>query len=125
MRSERQLAKLREVMEKCQDKKLDFLCFPEAFLCGYTEKAILEYAVSLDDPELCEFFEWSGRFDTVFIIGINERRKEGIYNSQLVLYKGGILGVSHKTVLTGGDKNITLRTCRCRYMRQRAYVSAW
>jgi predicted amidohydrolase len=98
------LDKIRGILSASAEDGYDFLCFPESFLCGYSERAIQERAIPVNEPELLHFIEWSGRFDTVLIIGFNERKEDGIYNSQIVLHRGRILGIAHKTLLTPYDR---------------------
>lgn len=96
------LEKVKKVIEQTSGDGLDFLCFPETYLSGYTPEAIKGSAVSLTDRRLQEFILWTKQFDTVFLVGMSEKTDKGIFNSQLVLYKGKVLGIQHKTMLTQG-----------------------
>ena len=96
------LEKVKKIIEQTLGDRLDFLCFPETYLSGYTPEAIKESAVPLNDVRLQEFILWTKQFDTVFLVGMSERTDKGIFNSQLVLYKGKVLGIQHKTMLTQG-----------------------
>ena len=96
------LEKVKKIIEQTSGDRLDFLCFPETYLSGYTPEAIKESAVSVNDVRLQEFILWTKQFDTVFLVGMSEKTDKGIFNSQLVLYKGKVLGIQHKTMLTQG-----------------------
>jgi predicted amidohydrolase len=97
------LQKVRSVLEDSRGLGLDFLCFPEAYLSGYSPRAIQESACSLDDPEITRFIAESNKYDTVILVGMSERAKGKIFNSQLVVYQGELLGAAHKTILTEHD----------------------
>lgn len=97
------LAKVRAVLDQTAASKLDFLCFPEVCLSGYSAQAIHESSVTLDHPPLQEFIAESRRYDTVILVGMAERRDGQVFNTQLVIYHGGLLGIYHKTMLTGYD----------------------
>lgn len=98
------LEKVRNTLKETRGLKLDFLCFPEAYLSGYTPKAIMESAVPIDYPELIDFIKETKDYDTVIMVGMSEKAKKGIYNTVLVIYKGELLGKVHKTILTSYDK---------------------
>lgn len=97
------LNKVRAVLKDTKDMKLDFLCFPETFLSGYSKEAIQNSCLPLDHPEIVKFVKESEEYDTVILVGMSEKDGEKIYNSQLVVYKGKILGTSHKTMPTESD----------------------
>ncbi len=96
------VANIKKVSDKVRHEQLDFLCFPETYLSGYSELSIKESALAIDDPVILDLLKWSIEFDTVFLIGFCEKRAKGIFNSQLVFYKGELLGVATKTMLTRG-----------------------
>lgn len=93
---------VKKIVDENKDANLDFLCFPETYLSGYSPVAIKESAMTLQDPVIINLLEWSKSYDTVFLIGFCEKRDAGIFNSQLVFYKGELLGVATKTMLTHG-----------------------
>jgi len=97
------LQKVKSVLEDSRDLGLDFLCFPETYLSGYSARAIQESVCSLDHPEITRFIHESKKYDTVILVGMSEKVKDQIYNSQLVVYRGDLLGVAHKTMLTEYD----------------------
>jgi predicted amidohydrolase len=100
---EQNLAKVRAVIEETRGLGLDFLCFPEVYLSGYSAAAIAESSVPLDHPSLVGFIAESRRHDTVILVGMAERRAGKIYNTELVIHAGRLLGTYHKTLLTGFD----------------------
>jgi predicted amidohydrolase len=97
------LQKVKSVLEDSRNLGLDFLCFPETYLSGYSVRAIQKSACSLDHPEIIRFIDESKKYGTVILVGMSEKVKDQIYNSQLVVYQGDLLGVAHKTMLTEYD----------------------
>ncbi len=98
------IKKVREVIEEASPGKLDFLCFPESYLSGYSAEAIAQSSVPVDHTELRKLVQESKLHNTVILVGFSEKCPDGIYNSVLVFHRGEILGVPRKTMLTGYDK---------------------
>jgi predicted amidohydrolase len=98
------LQKVDDVLEQSKGKGLDFICFPETYLSGYSLQAVRESSIPLDDPRLVNFIQRSAAYDTVILVGLSERADGRIYNTQIVLYRGELLGKYHKTMLTEEDK---------------------
>ena len=98
------LLKVEQVLERTKNMRLDFICFPETFLSGYSQQAVRESSISLDDPRLYGFIQRSALYDTVILVGLSERLHDKIYNTQVVIYRGKLLGKYHKTMLTDEDK---------------------
>lgn len=99
---EANIIKAEKVINESRKMKLDFLCFPECYLTGYTKQAVVECAISLDDSRLLKFIKSTSDIDTVIIIGLNEKSDTGVYNTCLVIYKGMLIGKARKTMLTQG-----------------------
>ena len=99
---DKNLAKVREVMDRAGREGNDFLCFPEGYLSNYGA----EPAVPLDDPRVVDLIEYAGRYDMVTIVGISESESDMVYNTMLILHEGKLLGKYRKTMLTGGDKEV-------------------
>lgn len=100
------LNKVKEVLDQTRNNGLDFLCFPETYLSGYSEPSVRESSILMDDPRLLEFIRYSAAFDTVILIGMSEREDGRIFNTQIVVYRGKLLGKYHKTMLTDEDKRV-------------------
>ncbi len=101
------LKTVNRVVRTALDRESDFLCFPETFLSGYhTKEQMLRGAVTLDDPRLIDFIKSSSNYDMVVLVGVAEKTGNSIYNTQLVIYKGKLLGKYSKVMLTGGDKKM-------------------
>lgn len=98
------LRKVEEVLERTKNMQLDFICFPETFLSGYSQQAVQESSIPLDDSRLYNFIQSSAAYDTVILLGLSERLHGKIYNTQIVVYRGNLLGKYHKTMLTDEDK---------------------
>ena len=103
---DRNLSKVREIIDEAAEGGSDFLCFPEGYLSNYKVDAIhnAELAVPLDDPRVLGLIEYTGKYDMVVIVGISEIESDKAFNTALVLYRGKMLGKYRKTMLTGGDK---------------------
>ena len=86
------LNKVKEVLNQTRDKGLDFLCFPETYLSGYSEQAVRESSIPMDDPCLLEFIRFSTAFDAVILVGMSERDNDKIFNTQIVVYRGKVQG---------------------------------
>jgi predicted amidohydrolase len=97
---EKNIQKVIEVLERTQSLGLDFLCFPEVFLARAEKISDLESCLGLDDPRITHLLEVSAKFDTVLIVGMNERDQGQILNTCLVIHAGRLLGKYHKTILT-------------------------
>ena len=100
------LNKVKDVLFKTKGQGLDFICFPETYLSGYSEQAVRESSVPLDDPRLLEFIRFSAGFNTVILVGMSERDHDRIFNTQIVVYQGKLLGTYHKKMLTEEDKQV-------------------
>ena len=99
------------VIKMALDRKSDFLCFPETFLSGYyTKEQVLRGAVKLDDPRLTKLIKSTANYDMVVLVGVAEKTEETMYNTQLVMYKGELLGKYSKIMLIGGDRRIGFET---------------
>jgi len=98
------LNKVKEVLNQTSEKGLDFLCFPEVYLSGYSDQAVRESSILMNDPRLLEFIRFSTPFDTVILVGMSERDGEKTFNTQIVVYRGILLGKYRKTMLTDEDK---------------------
>jgi predicted amidohydrolase len=81
---------------------LHFLCFPETFLTGYSPEAIIGCALPAGGLEIKALIDATRDLDTVLLVGFAERSEKGIFNSQIILQKGHVLGIAHKTMLTQG-----------------------
>ncbi len=98
------LGKVKEVVDQTRDMGLDFLCFPETYLSGYSEQAVRESSIPMDDPRLLEFIRFSAAYDTVILVGMSEREGDKIFNTQIVVHRGALLGKYRKAILTHEDK---------------------
>lgn len=90
-----------EVMQRADQQKIDFLCFPEGFLTGYYEEKELaeETALEVESSEFKNFLKQVSRFNTTFIIGFNERHGDQIFDSAAIIEKGILLGIQRKHFL--------------------------
>jgi predicted amidohydrolase len=100
---DRNLDKVRTVIRESRPLALDFLCFPETYLSGYHTESVRQCCTTLDDPRLVTFIAESAAHDTVILVGMSERAGDKIYNTQLVIYGGKLLGKYSKIMLTPYD----------------------
>jgi len=96
-------------LQKIQDSILstssDLCVFSELSLTGYPPKDLLsspEFIVSVEQAiSVC--VEWSKAIPNGFIIGAPTRSHQRLYNSAILIEKGQILGIQHKTLLPTYD----------------------
>ena len=87
-------AKVFKGLEWAEREKIDIMGFPETFLTGYFEDAqrARENSLSLDGPEIQDLLKRSAHYSSTWMVGLNERRGEKLYNTVIVVEKGKILG---------------------------------
>ena len=100
------LATVRRVTQEALDRGSDFVVFPETFLSGYdTPEHVLQGARGLDDGDLRAFISESANHSMVIMVGLARVADEGLYNSEIVIHRGKLMGVYDKIMLTDGDRN--------------------
>jgi predicted amidohydrolase len=100
------LATARNVVKDALSRRSDFVVMPETFLSGYdTPEHMRQGARRMDDPELQAFISESGAHSMVILVGLARQTDEGVYNSELVIHRGKVLGVYDKIMLTEGDRD--------------------
>ena len=100
------LATARQAVRDALARHSDFLVLPETFLSGYdTREHMRQGARKLDDPQVRAFIAESAAHDMVVLVGMARIAGEGIYNSELVIHKGKLLGTYSKMMLTEGDRD--------------------
>lgn len=99
-------ATVREVTEAALQRGSDFLCFPECFLSGYeSPEAVRAGARSLGDEDLQAVIAETSAHDMAVLVGTARRAPDGLFNTQLVMHRGRLLGWYDKVFLTGGDSD--------------------
>ena len=106
------LATATATLHQASEAGADFLLMPEGYLGGYGSREIVEStAMTLDDPRIEGLVAETAGRDIVFMVGLNERSGERIYNSELIAHRGALLGVYRKTMLTrGGHRQMGFAT---------------
>lgn len=100
------LATARDVVKQARERGSHFLALPECFLSGYeSREAVQRGARSLDDPDLKQFIAESAAHDTVVLAGLARKAADGLYNSELVIHRGQLIGFYDKVMLTPGDRD--------------------
>ena len=81
-------------LQLAQAARLDIVSFPESLLTGYysTEEDARQHSFAIDSPEMKRVLEQTASFDSLFMVGFNERRGEKLYNTVAVMEKGKLLG---------------------------------
>lgn len=100
------LATVRQGVQEARTRGSHFVVFPECFLSGYDSRESVERgARGLDDPDLAQFIAESANHDVVVLVGLARRAADGLYNTQLVIHQGQLLGFFDKVILTPGDRD--------------------
>ena len=99
------LETVRRVMGEAGERGVDFLCFPETFLSGYGDRAVVERAaIPVDDARLAGLGQQAGRLGMALLVGFSERLADGRVGNSVAIFDGDTrLGTYRKTMLTGGD----------------------
>lgn len=101
------LKTVRQVVEQARTRGCQFLAFPECFLSGYASPEVVQRgARSLDDAELSKFIAESAAHDMVVMVGMARKAADGLYNTELVIHRGKLLGHYDKVMLTRGDSAV-------------------
>jgi predicted amidohydrolase len=100
------LATTRKVVKEALARGSDFVVLPETFLSGYdTPEHMRRGARTMDDPDLQAFIAESKNHSMVVLVGLARQTAQGIYNSELVIHQGEVLGIYDKIMLTEGDRD--------------------
>ena len=98
------LATVRAAIGIARERGSHFVVFPECFLTGYENRdAVQRSSRRLDDPELANFIAESANHEMVVMVGLARRGADGMYNTELVIHRGKLLGHYDKVMLTAGD----------------------
>jgi predicted amidohydrolase len=101
------LATVRQQVAEAKQRGSHFVVFPECFLSGYeSREAVARGARGLDDPDLQKFIAESADHDMVVLVGLARRAADGLYNTELVIQGGKLLGFFDKVILTPGDRDM-------------------
>ena len=100
------LATVRDAIGIARKCGSQFVVFPECFLTGYENRdAVQRGARPLDDPELASFIAESANHEMVVMVGLARKGADGLYNTELVIHRGKLLGRYDKVMLTEGDRS--------------------
>jgi predicted amidohydrolase len=98
------LATARMVVKQARERGSQFLALPECFLSAYESREAVERgARSVSDPELERFIAESAAHDMVVLVGLARKSGSSLYNTELVIHRGKLLGWYDKIMLTEGD----------------------
>lgn len=100
------LATTRKVVKEALDLGSDFVVFPETFLSGYdTVEHMRQGARRMEDSSLQSLIAESSAHSMVILVGLARQTDQGIFNSELVIHHGKVLGIYDKIMLTEGDRD--------------------
>ena len=70
------------------------MSFPESLLTGYfsTEEEARKNSFAIDSPQMNQVLTRTAKFNTLLMVGFNERRGEKLYNTVAVIDQGKLLG---------------------------------
>ena len=95
---ERNMAKVIDGVKEAEPEKIDVISFPESFLTGFfsdPERA-QKHSFSIDSPQIKDLLSRTSGFDSMFMVGFNERRDNKLYNTVLVAERGELKGTYSK-----------------------------
>jgi (R)-amidase len=100
------LTTTRQVVKEALGRGSDFVVLPETFLSGYdTPDHMRQGARRMENPELQAFIAESAEHSMVILVGLARQTDQGIFNSELVIHRGKVLGIYDKIMLTEGDRD--------------------
>jgi predicted amidohydrolase len=88
------IAKVVGGLEWAARERIDRRSFPESLITGFfrDEQKGRRHSWSLDGPELRAMLDRVRGFDTMFMVGLNERRGELLYNTVVLVQHGKLIG---------------------------------
>lgn len=93
------LDKTLQQLELAESKGVDILCMPESFLHGYFESKqdALQNSLDLESTKYSKLLEkFKGYTYTTVLLGMNERKGDGVYNTVVVIENGNHIGQYRK-----------------------------
>lgn len=92
---------IEENVRRAQDAGCAIVCFPETFLHGYfpDEALARRNALSLDGPEFAGILARLSSYSPTILFGLNELRGDDIYNTEVVIERGVLVGRYSKNYL--------------------------
>ncbi|HTY07575.1 MAG TPA: nitrilase-related carbon-nitrogen hydrolase, partial [Candidatus Edwardsbacteria bacterium] len=103
------LAKVKQALEQTKSDNPDLIVFPELFLTGYPPKDLLERPGFLATVRtgLEEAVKRSVEYEAGILLGAptanGKHSGKGLYNSAVLIHRGAVLGMQHKSLLPSYD----------------------
>ena len=90
-----------DALTKSEEAGVQILCMPETFLHGYfpNEAEARANSVDLESDFFAHLLERVSGFKPTLLLGLNERRGDDLYNTQVVIENGKLLGRYSKNYL--------------------------
>ena len=87
--------------KEAEDKNVDLLLFPECFLTGYilSESYVAEHSYDFESTQFAEILQLLESIKPELVFGVNEIKSGQYFNSAVVVNRGKITGIYHKTHL--------------------------
>jgi predicted amidohydrolase len=97
---EANVSKIRDFASRAKDRGSELIVFPEMTDTGYSMPVIQKQATTWDKGAVPELAKIAKEFSIAIVSGVSERTDNAIYNSQVMLDKGGgIVAAYRKTHL--------------------------
>lgn len=87
------------MLQKAENERIDFICFPECFLTGYYAERELAYINSIEAKALNEWLDAVKNYSSTIIVGFTEREGDKLFNSAVIIENGKIIGIQRKHYL--------------------------
>jgi NAD+ synthase (glutamine-hydrolysing) len=103
------LAKVKQALEQTKSDNPDLIVFPELFLTGYPPKDLLERPGFLATVRtgLEEAVKRSVEYEAGILLGAptpnGKHSGKGLYNSAVLIHRGAVIGMQHKSLLPSYD----------------------
>lgn len=113
--------KVCQIIEEAANNGAKLIAFPETFIpifpwwvymaVTFTKqnelyRELLKNSYAIDSPQIKKIAEVCKKCEMVAVVGLNEREGSSIYNAQVYIDQGKILGAHRKLVPTAGERSV-------------------
>jgi len=98
------IERTKKALDYAQSQGASILCMPETYLQGYfkDEEDARRNSIDLSSDEFRRILAELEAFEPVLLLGLNELRGTDLYNTQVVIHRGELLGRYSKNFLVYG-----------------------